>query len=155
MDEHLDTILYIVLTIFLILFSIFRKKKKLSEQVAGAPDELLTQSQSSDDWESSDDYEQNNEVKNVQNLLDLIKPDEAKNTEIKPKKSTKVLSPDKTLSSTEKDDLITEKSQLKELRTYIKNIKNAEVSEAFYEEIENFDLKTAVIYSEILNRKYG
>ena len=78
MDEHLDTILYIVLTIFLLLFSIFRKKKKLSEQVAGDTDELLPLS--SDDWESSDDYEQNNEVKDIQNIPDpdIIKPNEHK-----------------------------------------------------------------------------
>ena len=143
MDEHLDTILYIVLTIFLLLFSIFRKKKKLSEQVAGDTDELLTQSQSSDDWESSDDYD---EMKDIQNLPDLniIKPNEHKDKETNNEK----------YAPPQKEELIRKKLQSQVYETRIDDNKHKEDAEASYEEIENFDLKTAIIYSEILNRKY-
>ncbi len=143
MDEHLDTILYIVLTIFLLLFSIFRKKKKLSEQVAGDTDELLTQSQSSDDWESSDDYD---EMKDIQNLPDLniIKPNEHKDKETNNEK----------YAPPQKEELIRKKLQSQVYETRIDDNKQKEDAEASYEEIENFDLKTAIIYSEILNRKY-
>lgn len=144
MDEYLDTILYIVLTIFLLLFSIFRKKKKLSEQVAGDTDELLPQS--SDDWESSGEYEQNNEVKNIQNLpdLDIIKQKEHKDKETNNEKYDPL----------QKEELIRKKLQSQAYETRIDDNKQKEDAEASCEEIENFDLKTAIIYSEILNRKY-
>ena len=139
MDEHLDTILYIVLTIFLLLFSIFRKKKKLSEQVAGDTDELLPQ--------SSDDYEQNNEVKDIQNLpdLDIIKQNEHKDKETNNEKYDLL----------QKEELIRKKLQSQAYETRIDDSKQKEDAEVSCEEIENFDLKTAIIYSEILNRKYG